>query len=81
MENKKIDLSNMSISELNEYAIASKNICDDLVNNANINSTDQYGNKIYDNNTMAELNKFKHINYLINNAIKNKLLKIIKINE
>lgn len=78
MENEKIDLSNMSISELNEYSIASQNICDYLANNANINSTDQYGNKIYDNDTMAELNKFKHINYLINRSIKNKLLTIIE---
>lgn len=78
---KKVDLTNMSIPELNEYAIASKKVCDELVNDANINSTDQYGHKTYDNSTMLELNKYKHINYLITEAIKNKLLDILKTNE
>lgn len=77
MAKTKIDLEKMSISELNEYAIASKNIFDALSNNASINSTNQFGNVLYDDNTIAEINKFKHINYLINNQIKNKLLEII----
>lgn len=77
MTKTKIDLKQMSISELNEYAIASKNICDFLNNNASINSTNQFGNVLYDNNVINEMNKFKHINYLINAQIKNKLLEII----
>jgi len=78
MAKTKIDLEKMSISELNEYAIASKNIFEALSNNASINSTNQFGNVLYDDNTISEINKFKHINYLINNQIKNKLLEIIE---
>lgn len=73
----KIDLTKLTIAELNEYALAIKNICDMISTHASINATDQLGHIKYSDQSLKELETFKAISHIVNREIKNKLLMIL----
>lgn len=77
MEQQKINLSKLTIAELNQYALAAKNVCDMISSHASINATDQLGHIKYSDQSLKELETFKIINNIINQEIKNKLITIL----
>lgn len=78
MKNEKIEMSSLSISELNQYAIAADNICRLMGTNASINMCNEIGELNYDNASLMELNTFIQIKDIINNEIKKRLKEILK---